>query len=128
MVYPFSVVCHCVFCFGFLRTIHLLELRYSSLKTMLHAIAKLPISLSHFLVGHGQDSFHVLERKSVTFHTFKGLSTTNQGLDIVGFNLQYSGAIRNGSIEVGNLLVASCARERERERKREKSIMTKLEK
>ena len=59
------------------------------------------------MVWHGVDSLDILKGKPVTFDTLKGLRTTNQGLDILRFDFQDGRTIRNGSIVVTDLFVAS---------------------
>jgi hypothetical protein len=89
-----------------LRAVHFLELRYSSLKAVLHSVAQLKVRLPHLMVRHSQDSLDILKREPITLHTFERLSTTNQRLHILGLNFQDGSTIRNSSIKVANLLIA----------------------
>ena len=91
-----------------LRRVHLLELVDSSLQSVLHHVTQVKVRLSNFGVSHLKDGFGVLQGKPVTFKTFEGLGPSDEGLDIFWVNLQDHCAIRNDSVEVGDLLVACC--------------------
>ena len=92
----------------YLARIHLLQLLYSSVQTVLHHITQIEVSLSNLFIWHLQNSLAILKTETITLYSLKSLCTTNQCLYILWFYLKNSTAVSNNSIKVGDLLVACC--------------------
>ena len=83
------------------------ELLHSSIQPMLHHVAHVHVALPNLCIWHGQNRLHILQCKSVAFHTLKCLCTTNECLYIFRINLKDGSTILDDTVKVGDLFVTS---------------------
>jgi hypothetical protein len=87
----------------------LAQLLDDTVEAVLQPVGDGGVGGAHHVGGEGEERAHVLERHLVALHRLEGLRAAEEGLDVIGADLEDGGAVGDDAVKVGELLVAGGA-------------------